>query len=415
MTNRPAVRSSRAMQRYLGPALLALAAASACHREQTPAAERVSRVSNGKGPLVIGAPWPWEVRKDLAYGKGLDLAVEEVNGSGGINGRPIRIQREDDHESADEGRRVAQRLTLNPDVVAVIGHLQSYISVPASAVYELGDLVMICPTSTDPLLTSQGYHRIFRATFTDEAVGRAIAELAAARNLKRTAIYYIRNNYGRGLANAFEERASQLGMQIIDRQSYDPNGHGTDAGVEIVAKRWQQQELQSVFIAAEPDQGARFIKELRQAGVTAQVFGGDALGTPELLRVGGTAIEGTIAVAPFHADEKRPEVVRFRDTFRKRYGGEPDAGAALAYDAVWLLARAMRTAKVPAGESLADALRNGAEWTGVTGAFAFDSTGNRRTQHLVTTVVRSGRFEQLADAPVGRAVLAQRTGAPPAQ
>ncbi|MEO8333632.1 MAG: ABC transporter substrate-binding protein [bacterium] len=415
MLDRPAVRSARAMKRYLVPTILALAIVSACHREETPAAERISRVSRGTGPLVIGAPWPWEARKDLAYGKGLDLAVEEVNGSGGIKGRPIRIQREDDHESADEGRRVAQKLTLNPDVVAVIGHLQSYISVPASAVYELGDLVMICPASTDPLLTSQGYHRIFRATFTDEDVGRAVAELASARNLKRTAIYYIRNNYGRGLANAFEERASQLGIEIIDRQSYDPNGHGTDAGVEIVAKRWQQQELQAVFIAAEPDQGARFIKELRLAGVKAQVFGGDALGTPELLRLGGAAVEGTISVAPFHADEKRPEVEKFREAFKKHYGGEPDAGAALAYDAVWLLARAMRIAKVPAGESLADALRTAPEWTGVTGAFAFDSTGNRRTQHLVTTVVRSGRFEQLADVPVGRNVLAQRAVVPGGQ
>jgi branched-chain amino acid transport system substrate-binding protein len=409
MIARTASRSTRAMKRGLAPAIVALViAGSACHREGTPAAERVTRAARGTGALVIGAPWPWEARKDLAYGKGLDLAVDEVNASGGVRGRQIRLQREDDHESVDEGRRVAQRLAANPDVVAVIGHLQSYISVPASAVYELGDLVMICPTSTDPLLTSQGYHRVFRAIFTDQQVGHAVAELAASRRLTRTAIYYIRNNYGRGLANAFEERASQLGVEIIDRQSYDPNGHGTDASIESVADEWTQHDLKAVFIAAEPNQGARFIRALRQRGVGAQVLGGDALGTPELLRLGGAAIEGAIAVAPFHADEQRPEVQHFRATFRQRFGSEPDASAALAYDAVWVLARAMRVAKSPAGEELANALRTANEWTGVTGPFAFDSTGNLRGQHLVTVVVHAGRFEHLADASAPRATPAER-------
>ncbi len=395
--------SIRATRRCLAPAILAIGIAfSACTGEATPESVR-SGQAEATGPLTIGAPWPWAKRKDLAYGKGMDLAVDEVNQSGGVGGRQIRIQREDDNESVDDGRRVAQRLAGSPDVVAVIGHLQSYITVPAAAVYELGDMVMFCPTSTDPVLTSQGYHRVFRGIFTDQQVGHAVAELAAGRRLTRTAIYYIRNNYGRGLANAYEERASQLGVEIVDRQSYDPNGRGTDASVEKVAGRWKQQDLQAVFVAAEPDQGARFIRELRRVGVTAQVFGGDALGTPELLRLGGPAIEGAIAVAPFHADEKRPEVQRFRETFRQRFGSEPDATAALAYDAVWVLARAMRIAKSPAGADLANALRSSPEWTGVTGPFAFDSTGNLRRERFVTVVVKSGRFEHLADAPALRA------------
>src|SRR5690606_39739667 len=107
--------------------------------------------------IVIGAPWPWEARSALGYSKGLDMAVAEINGAGGVLGRPLRIKRVDDRESVAEGRLAAQQLAEDREVVAVIGHLQSYVSVPAAAIYDMAGLVMIAPTSTDPRLTSQGY------------------------------------------------------------------------------------------------------------------------------------------------------------------------------------------------------------------------------------------------------------------
>jgi len=151
------------------------------------------------------------------------MAVDEINAAGGVLGRPLTMLREDDHESVDRGRLVAQRFAQNLDVVAVIGHMQSYVSLPAAAIYDLSGLVHLAPTATDPRLTEQGYRRLFRMTFTDREIGAQMAEFAAARDYDRVAIYYIRNAYGRGLANAFEQRALEQSIFIADRQPYYPN------------------------------------------------------------------------------------------------------------------------------------------------------------------------------------------------
>ena len=159
--------------------LAALAILVTCRTSGSPAAERVARAVRGEGDIVIGVAWPWAARREVRYGEGLDMAVAEINAAGGVGGRRIVLEREDDHESVDEGELVAQRLANDPNVVAVIGHLQSYVSVPASAIYDLSGILMIAPTATDPELTAHGYSRVFRATFTDAEVGRQMAEYAA--------------------------------------------------------------------------------------------------------------------------------------------------------------------------------------------------------------------------------------------
>src|SRR5690606_29087999 len=138
----------------------------------------------------------------------------------------------------DEGELVAQRLANDPHVVAVVGHLQSYVSVPAAAIYDLSGLVMAAPTATDPELTARGYSRVFRATFTDIEVGRQMAEYAARRGYQRIGIYYIRSDYGRNLANAFEERANDLGLSIPVRQSYEPGDAGRSESFGPVLRSW---------------------------------------------------------------------------------------------------------------------------------------------------------------------------------
>ena len=159
-------------------AVLAVGGAAACGGQSARDA-RVARVAGQSGDIVIGGAWPWEARQAALYAQGMDLAVDEVNAAGGIRGRRLRIQREDDHESVDGGRLVAQRLAANPDVVAVIGHMQSYVTLPAAAIYEQAGLVLIAPASTDPALTRQGYQHVFRAIFTDTQVGGDGGDAAA--------------------------------------------------------------------------------------------------------------------------------------------------------------------------------------------------------------------------------------------
>ena len=410
ISNSGATKCSR-----IGAALwLAALTVGACGRSGSPAAARAARAERGTGDIVVGVAWPWAARKQVRYGEGLDMAVAEINSAGGVIGRRIVLRREDDRESVDEGELVAQRLANDPAVVAVIGHLQSYVSVPASAIYDLSGLIMIAPTATDPELTAHGYSRVFRATFTDTEVGRQMAEYAAGRGYKRIGIYYIRSDYGRNLANAFEERANDLGLSIPLRQSYEPSDPAGSDNFGPVLRGWRDAGLDAIFLAGEVPSAARAIVAAREEGISVPIIGGDAMSSGELISVAGRAAEGTVVATAFHADEPRPEVRRFTTAFEKRYGAPPDAGSALGYDVMRLLAAAMERSGTVLPDSVASALHSLRDWKGVTGSFTFDSVGNLVGRPIAKMVVHDGAFEYLPDSAASGALAARATSEPEA-
>lgn len=364
--------------------------------------ERASRAAQGSGDIVIGAAWPWAAGdgEEILYRKGLEMGVEEINARGGIHGRRLRLLYEDDNQSVNEGLMIAQRLTANPEVIAVIGHLQSYVSVPASAIYENGGLVMVSPFSTDPALTARGYRHVFRMTFTDQETGRQMAEHAARAGYERVAIYYVRSQYGRGLANAFEEHAGEVGISIAARASYEPVARFDARTFEPTLSQWKQIEVDAIFLAGEIPVAGHLIAEMRRMGLTQPILGGDAMSFPALIGAAGpAAAEGTVVAAAFHAREPREEVQRFTRAFRARYQADPDPAAAVAYDAVNALARAIEQTESPTPDAVAAALRDLPPWEGVTGRIAFDEQGDMVGRDVVKLVVQDGRFEPLAAAP----------------
>lgn len=381
--------------------LVAAAWAAACSGSDEPTAQRARRAERGTGPVVIGAAWPWEARKDMLYWQGMELAVDELNHAGGVLGRQVSVLRADDHENVDEGRLIAQRFGSNPDVVAVIGHLQSYVTVPAAAVYDLSGLVLVSATATTPELTSHGYHRVFRTIFTDDAEGRALAGYALEHGLKRVAIYYSRDEYGRGLANAFEETITAGGGQVVDRRSYDPNVPANPLGAAQTVEGWTTLAPDAVFLAGADEAAGVLAAELRRRGVQAPLLGSDAVATPTYLQRAGAAAEGTVIVTPFHPDAPSPQARHFTAAFRRRYGADPDVGAALGYDAVRVLAEGMKQAGSVAPDRVAGALHRLRGFPGVTGTFSFDSAGNLAGMPVQKVVVRGGRFRFLDEAPAG--------------
>jgi branched-chain amino acid transport system substrate-binding protein len=381
----------------LGLLCVILLVAAAC-RARDPREERVHRAKDGHGDLVIAAAWPWDLRKEIRYGEGLQMAMDEVNAGGGINGRHLRLARYDDRESIDHGRIVAQQIADDPDVVAVIGHLQSYITVQTAGVYNQAGLVLIAPTATDPKLTQLGYTRVFRATYTDDSVGRQLAALVASQQRKKVAIYYIRNDYGRNLANAFEEHARQLGVAVQARNSYDPSEQASERTFDQVLTEWKSMDLDAIVLAGEVPSAAIFVAQARAKGITIPIFGGDAMSSPALMAVAGAAAEGTTVASYFNADEPRPEVVRFNAAFTAKYGTPPDAGSALGYDCIQLLAHAMKQANSAVPEDIARALHALKDWHGVTGAFAFTPEGDA-AKPVLFSIVHGGRFAYLPSPP----------------
>ncbi|MDW7675874.1 MAG: ABC transporter substrate-binding protein, partial [Bacillota bacterium] len=286
--------------------------------------------------IVIGVAWPYEKLDDL-FNNGLDMAVKEINSSGGIKGKELRLLKADDGAELEKGIAIAQYFAENKAIQGVIGHANSFISIPASNIYSDAGLVMLSPASTAPDLTQKEQTLVFRNIASDDEIARQLVSYLAEQGFQRMVIYYANDSYGLGLANAFEDHARLQGITIVDRFDYY-------TGLEDLRhlhRRWRAFGFDGIFIADTLPDGGQFIFDAGQAGISVPFIAGNALDSPLLSKIGGVAAEGTIIGSVFNPHRERPEVKRFVEDFLKEYGQMPSAYAALGYDAVMLLAAAI--------------------------------------------------------------------------
>lgn len=379
--------------------LLAPILTISCHQSGDVRQARERRAARAvKGDIVIGAAAPWALfeSKNLLW-QGMEMAQDELNNAGGVLGRKIRLMKEDDEGTVSKARIVAQKFADDPDVVAIIGHYNSYNSIATSVMYEYYGIPMLSPASTAPRLTNrQGFTYVFRNVPTDDEIARRLAEFAKKRGYTRLITYFVNNDYGRELANAFEAHATELGCTIIDRLSYDSVAQARYFRKDL--EYWKTNfEFDAIFLAGEVPKAGEIIAEARRMGIQAPILGGDGLDSRQLWEVGGNLVEGTIVGTFFHPDDPRPEVNEFDRAFSERYGKRPDAQAAQAYDALKLLAHAIQQAGTTAPSKVSQALRNTKNWLGVTGPHTFNQKGDVVGKSLDLQIVRNRQFELLTN------------------
>ncbi|NUO65027.1 MAG: ABC transporter substrate-binding protein [Gemmatimonadaceae bacterium] len=342
--------------------------------------------SGGGKPIVVGAAGPWNEAYGAMNRKGLELAIDEINAKGGVRGRELKVIEQDDEGQGTRAAEVAAEFVANPELVAVIGHVNSGAMVAAAHVYD-GELPAVATTATSPELT--GISRwTFRVISSDSANGIALARFAGTLGKRRAAIIYENNSYGRGLADAFQKA---FAGEIV---SVDPIPEGT-GDLEPFVSYYAQQKADIVFAAGTDASGLSLLREARRQKLDATFLGGD--GWTGI--VGDTAAStGAYVGAPFSSEDPRPEAQSFVRAFRKKYGIVPDGNAALAYDATKLVARAI--------EEVGPNRRRIRDWLagldedhavgGVTGAIRFEADGDPVGKSFVMTRVQKGLLEVAA-------------------
>ncbi len=370
-----------------------------CGRSGDAKQERAERARAMKGEITIGAVAPWaRLEGERLLWQGIEIARDEINNGGGVLGRKIRLLKEDDEGTATQALVVAQKFADNPDVVAVIGHHNSHCSIATSIMYEYYGILMLSPTSSAPRLTERGgLSYVFRNAPTDLRLAQRLAVLARKRGYDRVMTYYTDNDYGRGLANAFEAEAVALGCTVVDRLSYDPRSHLRYFQKDL--ERWRKDfAFDAIFLAGEVPKAGEIIAEARRLGLKVPIMGGDALDSCQLWEVGGgDLVEGTIVGTYFHPDDPRPEAQAFTRAFSRRYGRLPEATAAQGYDALKLLAHAMQKAGTTAPGEVAETLRKVKNWQGVTGPHTFNNQGDVVNKPIIIQVVRGKKFKLLKE------------------
>lgn len=275
---------------------------------------------------------------EAAFGQatlqGVRLAAEEINTAGGVLGRKIRLVVEDDQGRAEEAASVVTKLITSDGVIAVIGENSSNQSLAAAPIAQNAKVPMISPSSTNPKVTKVGDY-IFRVCFTDPYQGKALATFVATNlGLKGAAILKDnKNDYSVGLAEFFTKEFQALGGRIVAEQSYA--GGDTDFRPQLTAIRSRNPQM--IFIPGFYTDVGQIAIQARDLGINVPLAGGDGWDSPVVIQIGGKAIDGSYFSDHYFHGEPRPAVQRFVGEIRKRYGRNPEANAALGYDALKIL------------------------------------------------------------------------------
>jgi branched-chain amino acid transport system substrate-binding protein len=361
--------------------------------DDDPPTVRLKALESDESALRIALAWPIDPENrgtKTTIIQGVDLAVNEVNAGGGLLGRQLEVVKYDDARSINRGLRLAKEIADDKSLFAVIGHLDSYISVPTSTAYEFTGLITMNPGSTDSALTASGYQHLFRLLPTHEIQGQQLARHFKKAGYKRVLIYYIDNSYGLALSNSFESEAVKLDISISDRRSYDKGSRDH----ERIMEDWRNfYEFDAIFLAGSMPEGTTIVRAARSVGITQDIYGGGGLDTSQFVEDGGADVQHTFVISFFHSDIDEDSVRSFTEAYTRAYGKPPvEASAALGYDAVKLLAEGVsRSGSLDRGLVAAE-IRALQGWEGATGPYTFDEKGDVIDKMLVLNQAVDGRF-----------------------
>ncbi|HRH80654.1 MAG TPA: branched-chain amino acid ABC transporter substrate-binding protein [Thiobacillaceae bacterium] len=304
---------------------------------------------------------------------GARLAVDEINAQGlELGGRKVKLELlgEDDQAEPKTATIVAQKL-VDAGVVAVIGHLNSGTTIPASKIYFDAGIPQISPSATAVAYTAQGYKTAYRVMANDAQQGKALGQYAVGKlGAKKIAIIDDRTAYGQGLADEFEAAAKAAGGEVLAREF--TNDKATDFTAILTSIKGKDPDL--VFFGGMDPQGGPMTQQMKRLGLRAQLLGGDGLQNINYLKLAGVDAEGVIASSPGLPIDAMPGGAEFRKKFEAKYGAI-QVYAPYAYDAVYALVEAMKRAgTVEPVKVLAELPKT--DMQGVTGPVKFDAKGD---------------------------------------
>lgn len=369
------------------PIAAAVALVTACgKKEEKPAdtaasapAAAMAPAAGGETVVKIGHAAP--LTGGIAHlGKdnenGARLAVEEVNKAGlEINGKKIKLELvgEDDAGDPKTGTAVAQKL-VDEKVVAVVGHLNSGVSIPASKIYSDAGIVQISPSSTNPDYTKQGFKTTFRVVATDAQQGPALANYATkSLHAKTVAIVDDATAYGKGLADEFEKTAKASGVNVVAREA--TNDKATDFKAILTKIKGKKPDV--IMYGGMDATGGPFAKQAMELGISSKIVGGDGVCTDKVAELAGDAVQNIICSEAGLALSKMDQGADFDKRYQARFHAPVQIYAPFTYDAVMVIVDAMKRANSTEPAAILAEMPK-TNYKGLIGNIAFDEKGDMK-------------------------------------
>jgi branched-chain amino acid transport system substrate-binding protein len=343
-------------------------------------------------PIYLGVSGPL-TGPNAQYGAqwkmGFDLALDEVNATGGIKGRPLAYQFEDSQSDPRQSVAVAQKFVADPKIVAELGDFSSPASMAASPIYQKAKLVQFGFTNSHPDFTKGGDYMWSNSVSQTDEQPLSAAYAVKRLGLKRIAVLHLNTDWGRTSKDIFVKAAKDMGAEIVATEGYLPD----EKDFRSTLVRVRDAKPDGLMLISYYSDGALIARQIKQAGLKLPAVAASSVYSPKFIELGGDAVEGIFTASRYFPDDPRPQVREFVAKFKAKYGKEPDAFNAYAYDTIVLMAQVMREFGADR-KSIHDGLAKVKDVPSIIFGKATFDTATRRVSGAmnVELVVKDGRF-----------------------
>jgi branched-chain amino acid transport system substrate-binding protein len=332
-----------------------------------------------------------QIGSTMLYGS--QIAIDEWNAKGGVLGKQIETISLDDEGNAQKANTVAHNL-VDDGVVAVLGHLNSNCTIPASIVYNDAKILQITPGSTNPKYTEQGFADAFRICGRDDQQGPIAAKyMHDVLHLTKIAILHNKTAYGEGLATEVKKTFESMGGQVTVFQGIGTDENDFGANISVI----QGSGAEGFFWGGMYGQGGPLCVKMRQSGLNIPFFSGDGCFDQSLIDTIGS--NSANVYLSFGKDYRSlPAAQPFLDSYKKKYNHEEGAYSVYGYDAANVLLTAIQQAGTTDADKVAAVMKSRSFDT-ILGKVEFDAKGDVKGSGFVVWTIKDGKFQALPETP----------------
>jgi branched-chain amino acid transport system substrate-binding protein len=314
---------------------------------------------------------------------GIELAVEEINAAGGVNGKLLKVVAEDDEGNPEKSVSAYKKLTTKDGIKLVIGSLTSGCTQAITQLAQAQKVLQIAPAATAPAITDAG-NFIFRTCFIDPFQGTVGGKFSyeTLGSRKAAVLYDIGNDYSVGLTDNFVATFEALGGKIVAKESYATGDKDFNAQLTKI----KNANPDVVYLPDYYGTVALIAKQLRAQGINTPIVGADGWDGMNNDNAGDEVLNGFYS-NHYATDSTEGAVQKFVEAFQAKYNKVPNAFAALGYDSVYMLKDAIAAAGSADSEAVRDALEK-TDGDYVTGHLTFDDKRNPIKSAVMLEVIR---------------------------
>lgn len=352
-----------------------------------------SAFAQSSEPIMLGVSGPL-TGPNAQYGaqwkQGFDLALDEIQAAGGINGRKLAYSFEDSQSDPRQSVAIAQKFVSDPKIVMELGDFSSPASMAASPIYQRAGLVQFGFTNSHPDFTKAG--DFMWSTSVSQADEQPLLARYAVTHLglKKLAILHLNTDWGRTSRDYFATAAKEFGAEVVISEGYIPD----ERDFRSTLVRARDANPDGLILISYYSDGALIARQARQAGLKQPICAASSVYSPKFLELGGEAVEDVHLGTRYFPNDPRPEVQKFVSGFKAKYNGqEPDAFNAYSYDAMNMAAAVVKIGGTDR-RAIRDAFTKVRDVsTVVFGPATFD-VASRRVKGAMNTelVIRKGQF-----------------------